>query len=212
MKKTLAITCMIIASIITACSSYDSLENNSIWIDDPDDYCLPKYSEWGYNTFGAQMGRIYFISSWRDNPCTMEWHADDSTLELTMNGCQIFKDELMETGYIRYRDEMSLTIIFPCDSAINCCKKLYRLNGKTFDLTDPAIKVLVKNKDNAPELVSDIRSGELYFKRVQMLYVDDIFEEAIVSGTFDIRYVKNGEKCWLTNGRFDLGITPNLFW
>ena len=142
----------------------------------------------------------------------MEWHNNDSTLEFTMNGSKAYKATVSGSEYRAYDDDMSLTIIFPRDSVIDSCQKLYLLNGERIILTNPAIKILVKNGDNALELVTDIRSGELFFKRVQMLYIDEKFEEAIVSGTFEIRYVKNGEKCELTDGRFDLGITPKLFW
>ncbi|MBP5667855.1 MAG: hypothetical protein J6X32_06885 [Salinivirgaceae bacterium] len=212
MKRTLMIFA-VAASLLASCEKYDHIDN-SIWINDPDDICLPKYSEWGYNTFGAVMGRrSYFVSSWLETPCSMEWHNNDSTLEFTMNGCKAYKATVSGSEYRAYDDDdMSLTIIFPRDSIIDSCQKLYLLNGERIILTNPAIKILVKNGDNAPELVTDIRSGELFFKRVQMLYIDEKFEEAIVSGTFEIRYVKNGEKCELTDGRFDLGITPKLFW
>ena len=211
MNKKLSIICMVAASIIAACDSNDEIER-SIWINDSEDTNLPEYSEWGYNTFGAKMGRNYFVSCWHEIPCIMEWHDNDSTLELTMNGCQKYSNALSRNGYAITREDMSLTIIFPCDTVIKSCKKLYLLNGKTFDLTDPSIKVMVKRDDNPQETITDIRSGELCFKRVQMLYVDDVFEEAIVSGTFDIRYVRDGEKTWLSDGRFDLGVTPKLFW
>lgn len=205
MKK--LIICMVAAGLFAACEKSDSIDN-SIWIADPDDSGLPKYTEWGYNTFGAQMGTSYFSSCWRDTPFTMEWHDNDSTLELTMNGCQTYKG--------RYdwliKEDMSLTIIIPCDSVIDSFKKLYLLNGKFFNLTNPDIKVLVRRDNNPQEIVSDIRSGNFYFKRVQMLYVDENFEKVIVSGTFDIRYVRDGEKTWLSDGRFDLGVTQNLFW
>ena len=211
MKRTLMIFA-VAASLFAACSGYDSIDN-SIWISDPDDFCLPKYSEWGYNTFGAVMGRSYFVSNWRrEIPCSMEWHSADSSLEFTMNGNEAYKEIVGGSDYISYSHEMSLTIIIPCDSVIDSCQKLYLLNGEKISLTDPDIKVLVKNGENAPELVTDIRNGELFFKRVQMLYIDGKFEEAIVSGTFEIRYVKNGEKTWLTDGRFDLGVTPKLLW
>ena len=142
----------------------------------------------------------------------MEWHSADSTLEFTMNGNEANKKIVAGSDYISYSHEMSLTIIFRCDSVIDSCQKLYLLNGERISLTDPDIKVLVKNGYNAPELVTDIRNGELFFKRVQMLYVDGKFEKAIVSGTFEIRYVKNGEKWLLTDGRFDLGINQSFFW
>lgn len=199
------------ANLMTACSGEDDIER-SIWINDPDDSGLPKYTEWGYNTFGAQMGRSYFVSCWKDNPCTMEWHDTDSTLEFTMNGCVAYKDDLSRIGYNAFHNDMSLTIIFPSESVIDDYDKLYLLNGKTFDLTDPDIKVLVKRDDSGMETITDIRDGNLCFKRVQMLHINGKLEEAIVSGTFEIRYVKDGEKTRLSDGRFDLGITPNFFW
>ena len=186
----------------------DNLDR-SIWISDPNDYHLPKYTEWGYNTFGAKMDGDYFVSCWRENPCTLEWHDEDSTLEFTMNGCLAGTDYIWD-GYITRKEYMSLTIVFPCDSAISNCQKLWLLHEKTFDLTNPAVKIYVTG--DYPELITDIRSGELCFKRVQNLYVDNKFEEAIVSGTFDIRYVKDGEKTRMSDGRFDIGINQSFFW
>ncbi|MBO7497393.1 MAG: hypothetical protein J6T98_12660 [Salinivirgaceae bacterium] len=209
MKKTL-ILCMA-ACLFAACE--DNLER-SIWISDPDDFNLPKYTEWGYNTFGAKMDGSYFLSCWRENPCSMEWHANDSTLEFTMNGCQTLNDYMVFDGYITKKDYMSLTIIFPCDSVIDNYKKLYLLDGKTIDLTDTTVKVLVtlESHNYWTEPITDIRSGELCFKRIQNLYVDGKFEESIVSGTFDIRYVKDGEKTRMSDGRFDIGINQSFFW
>ena len=211
MKKIMMI--MIAAvSLLTACDGDENLER-SIWISDPDDSGLPKYTEWGYNTFGAQMGRTYFVSCWKETPCTMEWHDTDSTLEFTMNGCIAYQNDLSRSGYMYYKDnDMSLTMIFPFDSVIDSNKKLYLLDGKDIDLTASGVKVLVKQNDNPMGEVTDIRDGKLCFKRVQMLYIDEKFEEAIVSGTFEIRYVKDGEKTRMSDGRFDFGITPNFFW
>ena len=59
MKRTLMIFA-VAASLFAACTGSDSIDN-SIWINDPDDFCLPKYSEWGYNTFGAVMGGAHIL-------------------------------------------------------------------------------------------------------------------------------------------------------
>ncbi len=205
------ITCMAVAALFSACE--DNLER-SIWLSDPDDIGLPQYTEWGYNTFGAKMDDLYFVSYSRETPCSMEWHSIDSTLELTMTGWVAPQDYVSGFEYIPQKDYMSLSITFPCDSVIDSQERLYLLNGRAIDLTDTTVRVSISRYDMImiEHEVTDIRSGELCFKRVQNLYVDNKYEEAIISGTFDIHYVKDGEKIWLSDGRFDLGITNKIFW
>ena len=208
MRKIL-ITYMALAALFSACEK-NNLER-SIWLSDPDDIGLPQYTEWGYNSFGAKMSNLYFVSYSTEKPCSLEWNSTDSTLKLTMNGWLAPQDYVSGFEYIPQKDYMSLSITFPCDSVIDSQERLYLLNGRTIDLTDTTVRVSISRYDMT-EKVTTVQSGELCFKRVQNLYVDNKYEEAIVSGTFDIRYVKDGKKTWLSDGRFDFGITNKLFW
>ena len=80
MKRTLMIFA-VAASLLASCEKYGHIDN-SIWINDPDDICLPKYSEWGYNTFGAVMGRSYFVSSWVEIPSSVYHCVKSSSMDV----------------------------------------------------------------------------------------------------------------------------------
>jgi hypothetical protein len=51
----------------------------------------------------------------------------------------------------------------------------------------------------------------LYFKRIQLLSIDDIENRIILSGTFGIKFLKNGLSETISDGRFDIGITDRDF-
>ena len=55
-----------------------------------------------------------------------------------------------------------------------------------------------------------VLSGNLFFKRVQLLRINDKENRAILSGTFELTFLRNQLPEILSYGRFDLGIA-NLF-
>jgi len=201
MKKILAMLMLATPTLFVACDTDDYNIERSIWIADPEEYQLPQYSENGYNTFGARFGQSYFTSYWRNDPFYFKWIDSTKSIKITMNG-----------RYPNYDcKEMSLTIVFPCNTTIDKTEKLYILDGKTFDLTDPEVEISVKQGDDTIKIISNIRSGNLTFKRVQKMYIDDEFCESIVSGTFEVRYFDDSPRN-ITKGRFDFGVTETLFW
>lgn len=53
--------------------------------------------------------------------------------------------------------------------------------------------------------------GQLRVKRVQNLFVDDQFQQVILSGYFDLQFVLNGEPMSISDGRFDLAVDGSNF-
>jgi hypothetical protein len=65
---------------------------------------------------------------------------------------------------------------------------------------------------NGSETTLNVLEGELFFKRAQLLRVDDEVNRVILSGTFDVRFLLNNLPAHISNGRFDMGITENIFY
>ena len=55
-----------------------------------------------------------------------------------------------------------------------------------------------------------VLSGKLFFQRVQLLWINEKENRAILSGTFDLSFLLNRIPETLTEGRFDVGIS-NIF-
>jgi hypothetical protein len=59
---------------------------------------------------------------------------------------------------------------------------------------------------------ANILSGELTFKRAQNLLVDEKQVEVILSGYFEFKALIDNEPVTISNGRFDVGISPDNFY
>jgi len=179
--------------LFTACSK-DVLDR-TVFIPDENDHNLPAYTEWGYNTFGAEYERDYFLVSNMITPCKIVYK--DTLLQFSLSGT-----------YQGYKD-MTLTFIFPVEKMCDYWD-LMQLHKKNIELSakDCTVKIL---RDNV-ESELNILEGELYFKRTQLLSVDDVMNRVILSGTFYLQFVENDIPSFITNGRFDLGITKNLYY
>ena len=180
-------------SILFFSCSKDVLDR-TIFIPDEDDCNLPAYTEWGYNTFGAEYERDYFLASQQIIPCKIVYHNDQVHFLLS--------------GIIREDREMSLLFIFPAVQ-MRDYEDLIELHNIEIDLVRDSC--VVKIIQNDVETILDIEAGKLYFKRAQLLSVDDMINRTILSGTFDLRFLKNGFPSTISDGRFDLGITKNVF-
>jgi hypothetical protein len=180
--------------LISSCSK-DVLDR-TIFIPDQEDHNLPAYTEWGYNTFGAEYERDYFLVSNKIIPCKILYR--DNYLQFTL------------FGVIRERKEMALTFIFPFTFTENDYKDLVQLHGVRIDLSKDDCTVKITQNDT--DTILDIFEGELYFKRVQILSVDDKINRVILSGFFDLRFLQNDFPTSISNGRFDLGITKNVYY
>ena len=187
--------CFILLIFILFSSCSKDVLDRTIFIPDENDNSLPAYTEWGYNTFGAEYERNYFLVSYDIVPCKI-----------------LFKDNQLQfslSGKIRYNQEMTLLFIFP-SSQINDYKELLQLHKKEIDLS--AENCIVKIMQNGNEQILDVFEGKLFFKRAQLLSVDDQVNRVILSGTFEVNFLQNNFPTRISNGRFDLGITKNIFY
>ena len=180
--------------MIFSCSE-DSLDR-TIFIPDEDDYRLPAYTEWGYNSFGAEYERDYFLASNKIVPCKIMYNNGELQFALQ--------------GTIRNKDEMMLLFIFPFTS-ISDYTDLVQLNDVEIDLSADNGCIVKIIKDNV-ETMLDIIEGKLHFKRTQLLIVDEKVNRVILSGVFDLRFIGNLFPENISNGRFDLGITNSVFY
>jgi hypothetical protein len=170
--------------------------DRTIFIRDEDDRNLPAYTEWGYNSFGAEYERDYFLVSSKIIPCKISYNNNHVHFYLS--------------GKISEGKEMKLVFIFPFEKEINEYKDLIKLHKVEIDLskTDCFVKILQENT----ETVLDVIDGKLLFKRAQVLSVDDEVNRVILSGLFEVRFLQSGFPTTISNGRFDLGITKNHFY
>lgn len=193
MKKLLYIFPLI--AIIAGCSSSYDLDD-SVYVYDEEYADLPAYTEWGYNTFGAYLDRIVFIS-------------DDATPAkiLTTGDKTIF----VLNGIIRegYADEMTVKFVMSGFTPVKY-SDLVALNDTTINLTDPGCKVTMVRSGEEDTL--SVISGELQFKRVQHLFVDNRSTEAILSGYFSFKTFIDAQPVTLSHGRFDVGINDDNFY
>ncbi len=181
----------VIALFLAACSkddmSYD-LEQ-SIFIEDEDVPGLPIYSEWGYNTFGALIDRIPFVSDRIAIPSKVIVKSD--TLHFWLKG--------------HYGgDNTTLIISFP-NFSMSSHENLLEFNDKNFDLTDTT-KCILTLKRNDKEETLRVLDGNFHFKKVQKLLVDKKFVKVILSGEFKFKTFLHEEPVAVDYGRFDLGI------
>ena len=192
MKKVCFI--FLISISIFSCS-IDPMER-TIFVPDQEDYNLPAYTEWGYNTFGAEYERDYFLVSYRIVPCKISY--EDNHIHFALS------------GNVHYEKEMTLSFTFPFALENNDYTDLMQLHGTKIDLSDSDCVVSIWQ--NNTEIPLDVLEGELYFKRTQLLSIDDQINRVILSGFFNVRFLQNGFPTNLSNGRFDLGITKNIFY
>ena len=194
MKKSCFI--LLIITLLSACSK--DVMDRTIFIPDENDYNLPAYTEWGYNSFGAEYEREYFLASNSIIPCKITYH--DNQLQFALSG--------IITGY--YWKTTTLSFIFPPSTPMPDYTDLVKLDGVKINLTDNGC--MVKMEQDGDETTLTVVEGELYFKRTQLLSIDDKVNRVILSGTFDLRFLQNNQPSYLSNGRFDLGITKNVFY
>jgi len=176
--------------LICSCNEVKNFDKY-IFIPDKDDPNLPAYTELGYNTFGAKYGNSYFLPSNRSS-FGVDYH--DGILDLWLDGRQE-GNNLVST---------SLTFSFP-SSPVHVYQDLVSLDGTTIDLTDTSCNLIMSSGyQEADTLI--VSNGHLNIKRAQVLRIDKEDDRAILSGTFDAQFLRNGVKETISNGRFDLGI------
>ena len=73
------------------------------------------------------------------------------------------------------------------------------------DLTGESCNLILKKGTQIDTLI--ILSGQLNFKKARILRIYNEENRAILSGTFDMKFFRNGLPETISSGRFDLGIT-----
>ena len=165
--------------------------DQTIFIPDKDDPNLPAYTEWGYNSFGAEYDGYYFLMSDGITPC-----------EITYSNNQL---QFLLHGITHNGDKMKLLFIFPSEP-MSDYKDLALLHDREINLS--ANNCTVKIDDTTLQNIE----GKLHFKRVQLLRIDGLLERAILSGVFELSFMQDGVSSIISNGRFDLGITNSVFY
>jgi len=193
MKKVCLI--LLVGLLISSCAKDDL--DRTIFIPDDDDANLPAYTEQGYNTFGAEFDRDYFLVSNKIAPCKIVYK--DNQLQFALSGN-------IRSG----NKEMTLMFIFPYVLKDNDYTDLLQLRETKINLADNDCIVKILQEDK--ETILDVLEGQLYFKRTQLLSVDDQVNRIILSGVFEVRFLQNDFPVNISDGRFDLGITKNVFY
>jgi len=192
MKKNSLLLLIII--LLVSCGKYET--GRTVFIPDPDDYNLPAYTEQGYNAFGAEYERDYFLVSDKIAPCKIRSHENQLQFSLS--------------GTIRDGKEMTLSFIFPVEQ-MKDYKGLLQLHNKEIDLA--ADDCVVKISQDGKETILDIYNyGNLHFKRTQLVNIDDVENCVILSGYFCLDFMQDDFPSFICNGRFDLRITKYLFY
>jgi len=194
MKKFYLMLFVFIAIAMSSC--HKDVMDRTIFIPDENDDKLPEYSEWGYNSFGAEYERDYFLVSNSIIPCKIMY--SDNKLQFSLH------------GRIRSStEEMTLVFIFPLEQ-ISSYEDLIRLNNVKINLSnaDCTVKIFKYNQ----EVTLNILKGNLHFKRTQLLNIDDAPNRVILSGVFDLSFLYNSFPTSISNGRFDLGIVDKIFY
>ncbi|GHT62402.1 hypothetical protein AGMMS50239_15620 [Bacteroidia bacterium] len=191
----------LIAIILLAlCSCTGDVMDETIFIPDEKDSNLPAYTEWGYNSFGAKYERTYFLASHDIVPCKIVYQ--DGILHFSLSG-------RIGTRYYYGEDKMKLTFSFPISYPIMEYKDLTALNNLEINLTDASCEVKIE-RNGKVELIHP-RSGHLFFKRTQLLRIDDKENRVILSGLFEMSFLHNGVPEQISDGRFDLGVNKDFY-
>lgn len=180
--------------VFGAMSCSDSNLQKSIFIPDPDFHDLPKYSEWGYNTFGCYYDRAAFISDDVNVPVKV----------ITTNGQTFF----VFTGHKGTSNPFSITLSLSKFTP-STYADLVSLDNSFIYLTNADFSVTIT--ENNQTVPATAISGGFYFKRAQNLLVDDKPEEVILSGTFEFQLLIDQVPVSITNGRFDVGVSNSNF-
>jgi len=189
-----------IVLLLSSCD-VDEMEQ-TIFVPDASDSHLPAYTEWGYNSFGARYERTYFLATNDIVPCKIT--VQDGIMTFSLSG----RISASSSSHGTY-EKMTLYFSFPVGEPMRNYWDLQALHQQTFDLTDPSCEVKM-TRDSKTETI-ELLSGSLFFKRVQLLRINEIDDRAIVSGTFELAFLRHKLPEALTKGRFDLGIT-SLFY
>lgn len=181
--------------LISACSKDEDYNlTETVFIEDPYYPGLPIYSEWGYNTFGAYIDRKPFVSTNADLPAKIFVNTD--TMHLIIRGKMEGQNTDIKFSFKGYSFATYFDVV--------------GLDSVTINLKDPNCAVTLKIGNDTKVL--KLIEGEIFFKRVQQLYIDEEPTRAIMSGYFKLKTFLNDEPIAISYGRFDLGIGYENFY
>ena len=201
MKKPLIILSILIL-VFVGCKKENELKK-SVFVYDNESEGLPAYSEWGYNTFGAYYDRDIFISNNHVVPAKVVVSKD--TMSFILDGQKGNSNDYYDS-YIA----MTMTFRF-AGFTPQQYSNLTVLNDTIFDLKGKSCHVLM-SINNEKEDTIKILSGTLTFKRAQNLQVDKKPIEVILSGYFEFQALVKNKLITISDGRFDIGISPDNFY
>ncbi|HRZ49930.1 MAG TPA: hypothetical protein P5338_11110 [Bacteroidales bacterium] len=189
MKNLILIVLAALTATLSSCSKDEAFDlSETIFIEDSYYPGLPIYSEWGYNTFGAYIDRAPFVSNTSDLPVKIYVNGD--TMHFILKG-RVDGTEAVLTFHLQgYSPATNFDLV--------------SLDKTFINLKDPGRSATLKIGNVTTELT--IIEGELEFKRVQRLILDNEPTRVIMSGYFQLKTFLNGEPAAISNGRFDLGI------
>jgi len=187
-----------IICLLASCE-IDEMEQ-TVFIPDEADKNLPAYTEWGYNSFGAKYERMYFFSTNNIVPCKIT--VQDGMMTFTLSG-RVSSSNSSYSG-----ENMTLYFSFPVNEPMNHYKDLMVLHQKHIDLTDASCELKMMRASSTEDIT--LLSGDLFFQRVQLLRINEQENRVILSGTFELMFLRNQLPELISKGRFDVGIT-NLF-
>jgi len=204
MRNIQIILFVILLSLLTACTKNFEVElRESVVNPDPRHPDLPAYSEFGYNNFGAYYDRHAFRSVTRT---PLKIVIENGNLYFKFQGS---KTDEVDSYYSVLRPEIDLYFIMP--NFINSSsRELSLLNDSIIDLKHDSIEVNIF--ENGIVKTVEVLNGNIHFKKVQELRIDQVFEEMIISGTFQFQAMISGEPSTIDYGRFDMGVGYSTFY
>jgi hypothetical protein len=182
-----------IVSVLLACSD-DAELRRSVFIPDPDAPGLPKYSEWGYNTFGAFYNRETIVSN--DYQVPVQVIQQFNTTVFQFRGQK-------GSNYYWSEDFFEIKLTIQDFQPANY-QDLMSLHGQVIDLADERYSISIEDAYSTYDV--ELLSGTFEFKRAQHLLVDGEPEEVILSGVFEFQAMIDGEPVSISEGRFDVGV------
>jgi hypothetical protein len=184
---------IVIFMLLISCNIGDPDLNRSIFIRDKQYRDLPQYSEWGYNTFGAYIDEDVFVSGLIYEAASL--YRTDTLIRFELPG----EKHIQRSDTI----DMMMTFLFtwhhPADPDF-----LVALNDSVIDLSAPTCRVLITT--HSQESALTVSTGNIHFKKIRKLFIDNESKETIVSGTFEFSGMIDGSPVHVTLGRFDEGV------
>jgi hypothetical protein len=189
--------------LLSTCGEYYEMEE-TIFVADANDKNLPAYTEWGYNSFGAIFERRYFFSTNDIVPCKIT--IQDGMMTFALSGRTGVRNPQSQNYYSSStsNENTILLFTFPVAEPMNVYQDLLTLHQKKVDLTDVSCELKMLNNSNLEDIT--LLSGNLFFKRAQLVRINDKENRVILSGTFEFAFLRNQLPEIMSEGRFDVGI------